>query len=222
MYAAWNGLIALAMKEQPNGWVKLYKAICKTLENTIIKTENTIIKTENTFWCNADTSWCSERLPCLTSWFSTNFMTKWYPALPFFFIQPRCVFQPLSCTLYSQSSNYFIFKKKILLLFFLHLRGFSYLYIYSVTSPLWQWEGFKGHGKVERAGWVRGFEFTQRVEDCIFPKKTGAAIWVEVMDISMHADRIGGSVGGERPLKTKWTKSSWFECSSAYTLPNVL
>lgn len=119
--------------------------------------------------------------------------------------------------LYSLSAKIFY-----LLIFFSLLRGFSYLYIYSVTSALQQLEGLKGHSKVERAGWVRGFEFTQRVEDCIFPKKTGAAIWVEVMDISMHADRIGGSVGGERPLKTKWTKSSWFECSSARTLPNVL
>lgn len=79
-------------------------------------------------------------------------------------------------------------------------------------------EGFKGHRTAQRAGWVRGFRFTHRVEDWIFPKKTGAAIWVEVMGISMHAVRIGGGVGGERTLKTKWTKSSWFECSSAHIL----
>lgn len=83
-------------------------------------------------------------------------------------------------------------------------------------------EGFKGQRKAERAGWVRGLKFAHRVEDCIFTKKTVAAIWVEVMDISLHGDRIGGSIGGERPLKTKWTKSSWFECSSAHTLPKVL
>lgn len=130
-----------------------------------------------------------------------------------FFIQPMLAIQPLSCMQFPVIKIFY---------FFLLLSGFSWLYIYSVTSLQRQREGFKGHCKVERAEWVRGFGFTWRVEDFIYPKKTGAAIWVEVMDISMHADRIGGSVGGERPLKTKWTKSSWFECSSAYTLPNVL
>lgn len=167
---------------------------------------------------DTDTSRCSERwIHCVTPLIIHKFHEHMITCSSFLFpSHPGVLFKHFPA-LYSLSAKIFY-----LLIFFSLLRGFSYLYIYSVTSALRQLEGLKGHGKVERAGWVRGFEFTKRVEDCIFPKKTGAAIWVEVMDISMHADRIGGSVGGERPLKTKWTKSSWFECSSAPTLPNVL
>lgn len=115
----------------------------------------------------------------------------------------------LTSALCSQSSKYFIYLTSERLFIPVHLLcGFS-------STPVRGGQGSRQ--RVERAGWVRGFEFMLRVEDCVFPKKTGAVIWVEVMVFSAHADRIGGSVGGESSLETKWTKSSWSECSSAYT-----
>lgn len=115
--------------------------------------------------------------------------------------------------LYSQSSKYFIY------LTFKRLFIAAHLLCHFSAAAVRRVQG----SRQSRESWMSERVWVQqRVEDCIFPKKTGAAIWVEVMDFSMHADRIGGSVGWERPLKTKWTKSSWFECSSAYTLWNVL
>lgn len=114
--------------------------------------------------------------------------------------------------LYSPSSKYFIY------LIFKRLFMPAHPLCHFSAAALRRVQGSRQSR--ESTGWVRGF--TQRVEDSIFPKKTGAVIWVEVMDVSVHTDRIGGSVGGERPLKAKWTKSSSFECSSAYTLSDVL